>query len=190
MCTQTDSAVPPAYEDGGPQNATENVERLKRFLVYSLQRDYRAESINTLSYREHSQWHDVGFNPVLSATRDRMKFDKRLDDFIETPCKLLGISSRQVWLYALAQGKNYLLDIKFRTYVREKHQQSPRDWAKKLLADRELVANITDDGNVRQILYQAMDKQIGEWFVELNSEQECQLTCKGEAHWFSRRGWV
>lgn len=188
--TQTDLGQPPAYNQAVSINAIEGVGRLKRFLAYSLKREYNAEMIESLSFRESSQWHDVGYDPAYNVSRDRQKFDRRLDDFIEVPCKVLGVSTRQVWIYALAQGLNFFRDGKFRDHVRENYQRSPQTWAKKLLDDRALVEKITDDPLKKDALSKAIDKEIGEWFVDLRSETDWQLTPKGEAHWSWRRSWM
>jgi hypothetical protein len=191
ICTQTDPAPPPAYNDAVPTIAIEGVERLKRFLVYCLNRDYNAGLMdNNLSFREHSQWHDVGYNPVVNTSRDRIKFEQRIDDYIESPCKLAGITSQYVWIYVLAQGKNFFRDSKFRGYVRDQHQQSPQNWAKKLLQDRDLVLKISEDAKIKGALLKAIDKEVSKWFAKLEGETEWQLTSRGESQWSWKRTWM
>lgn len=188
--TQTDLPAPPAYDSTNSFNALEGVERLKRFLVYSLKREYNADMIESLSFRESGQWNTLGYDPAGAASRDRQKFERRLDEFIEVPCRLLGVSARQVWNYTLAQGLNFFRDSKFREFVRERCQTSPQQWGKKLLSDRALIDLVTTEPAKIEALKKAIDKEIGEHFARLESDTDWQLSPKGEAHWSWRRTWM
>jgi hypothetical protein len=171
----------------------ERIERLKRFSLFSLNREYNGEGSGlglNLSVSESMQWHDVGFQPRQRASQDRRKFDLLMDDFIERPCQALDIDPARVWRYALAQGKNFFRDTKYREYVRESSQTNPEGWAKKLCEDRKLVGKITRDPKIKDMLVKAIEKEINSWYVKLESETEWELTSTGEAHWSWKRSWM